>query len=561
MPRAIDLLKQGRNEELWQMCCGYLKLDIDGFMDIQEHLLLKQLELLTNCPLGKKIMHGAQPRTLEEFRRQAPLTTYKDYCPELLEKREETLPEKPMLWAHTAGKTGEYPCKWAPMTAAYAEELSKILYGVGTISGCKDWGDISNLPETVKSLYSVAPAPYISGIFAELLKLQSPFEYLPPIDKVESLTFEERIQIGLRQAMSKGFDYFFGLSIILVNVGEKISQSPNKMDLRPFLNSPRALWRLGRGKIRSQLAGRHILPKDIWKIRGIIGSGVDSIVYKNKIKELWGKQPLDLYACTEGGVIATQTWDYDGMTFIPNLNLLEFIPEDEQLKWQMDQSYKPKTLLISEVEAGENYELVLTNFHGGALIRYRVGDMIKIQSLRNEKLGINIPQMVFERRVDDFIDFYVVTFTEKSIWQAIESAGVDYVDWIAYKDAANSTLNIGIELKDGHQVDKKQIASSIYNKLSQPDNNKSPEVTRANDLTDINDFGIEVVLLPKGTFASYIAKRHAEGADLAHLKPPHVNPPEKVLAVLTADTKETIIVTKSGTRFKEKIDTQEATIV
>ena len=112
------------------------------------------------------------------------------------------------------------------------------------------------------------------------------------------------------------------------------------------------------------------------------------------------------------------------MTFIPNLNFLEFIPEDEQLKWQMDRSYQPKTLLLDEVKAGENYEIVITNFHGGALMRYRIGDMVRITSLRNEKLGIEIPQMAFERRVDDFLDFYVVNFTERSIWQAIESTGV-----------------------------------------------------------------------------------------------------------------------------------------
>src|SRR5204862_339019 len=136
MLRAVDLLKQGKNEELWQMCCGFLKLDINEFMDIQKHLLLEQLELLNSCALGQKIMHGAKPTTVEEFRQQVPLTTYKDYCPELLEKQEDSLPQKPLLWAHTSGKSGEYVCKWVPMTAAYAEELSKALYGVGTISGC-----------------------------------------------------------------------------------------------------------------------------------------------------------------------------------------------------------------------------------------------------------------------------------------------------------------------------------------------------------------------------------------------------------------------------------------
>jgi hypothetical protein len=554
MPKAIELLREGRNEELWQMCCGFLSLSIADFMDIQKRLLLEQLELLNNCKLGEKIMHGAKPRTVAEFRQLVPLTTYKDYCPELIEKREDILPVKPRLWVHTSGRTGEYPCKWVPMTADYALELSKILYGVGVLSGCNNWGDTSHIPHSINILYAVAPSPYISGTFADLLKIQSPINYLPNLEEAEKLSFEERIKIGFQQAMSEGFNYFFGLSLVLVNVGEKIRDSSKKINLQPFLKSPRAMWRLVRGKVKSRLDGRPLLPRDLWKIEGIIGSGTDSVVYKDKIRDLWGRNPLDIYACTEGGVIATQAWDYAGMTFTPNLNFIEFIPEDEQLKWQMDHSYQPKTVLIDEVKAGEKYEIVITNFHGGAMVRYRVGDMVRITSLYDEKLGIKIPQMAFERRVDDFLDFYVITLTERSIWQAIESAGIPYEDWIAYKDAENLTLNIVIELKDSHQARAQDIATTIYKKLVQPDTNKSLEVTRDNDLTEIEDFGIKVDILPKGTFNSYIARRQAEGADLAHLKPPHVSPSEKVISLLTAEIEDTIIVVKSGVKTPEKTD-------
>jgi hypothetical protein len=44
-----------------------------------------------------------------------------------------------------------------------------------------------------------------------------------------------------------------------------------------------------------------------------------------------------------------------------------------------------------------------------------------------------------------------------------------------------------------------------------------------------------VTLLPKGSFAAFTAQKQAEGADLAHLKPPHVNPSAKVLSLLTAN--------------------------
>ncbi|OGO31026.1 MAG: hypothetical protein A2Z29_08115 [Chloroflexi bacterium RBG_16_56_11] len=560
MPTAVELLRQGRTEELWQMCCGFLSLNINEFMDIQERLLLKQLDLLNHSPLGAKILRGARPKTLDEFRRLAPLTTYKDYCPELLEKEEDILPSKSALWVHTSGWSGEYPHKWIPMTADYARELSVSLYGIGMLSCCNGWGDVSRIPDHIKLLYSVAPRPYISGTFADVLRLQTPLHYMPTIEQSEGLSFEERLKLGFQQAMSEGLDYFFGISLVLVNVGEKLRDSSGGLNIRPFLKSPRALLRLARGKVRSRLARRALLPKDIWTLRGIIGSGVDSWIYKDKIKELWGRHPLDLYSCTEGGVIATQTWDYDGMTFFPNLNFLEFIPEDEQLKWQMDSSYKPKTLLLNEVEAGEKYEIVITNFHGGAMTRYRIGDMVKITALRNEKLGIKIPQMAFERRVDDFINFYVVALTEKSIWQALESTGVPYVDWIAYKDAENLTLNIGLELKDGYPADTEAIASLIYKKVLNPDNNISAAPSEQNDLTDMADFKIKVDLLPKGTFAGYIARKQAEGADLAHLKPPHVNPSEKVLSILTAETEETIIVTKAGARTSRKSSAEKAKI-
>jgi hypothetical protein len=543
MPRAIDLLKQGRNEELWQMCCGFLKLNIREFMEIQERLLMEQLELLNNSAMGIKIMGGARPQTLEEFRRMAPLTTYKDYCPDLLNRVEDVLPAKPLRWSHTSGKSGEYSCKWIPMTPAYAMELSKVLYGVGILSGCSGWGDNTNIPEEVKILYSVAPAPYISGTFADLLRMQAHLKYLPAIEKAESLSFEERIKLGFQQAMSQGFDYFFGLSMILVNVGEKIRDSSDKINIRPFLRSPRALWRLGRGKIKSRIAGRQMLPKDLWKIKGIIGSGVDSLVYKDKIYELWGKRPLDLYSCTEGGIIATQAWDHSGMTLVPHLNFLEFIPQEEQEKLQMDRSYRPRTLLLNEVKAGESYEIVITNFHGGVLTRYRIGDLVKIISLRNDNLNINLPQRAFERRVDDIIDFFTVRFTERTIWQAIESTGMLYEDWMAYKNPGESTLNLLIEPKGNARVDKNEIANSIYKELMKSEDEKADLLDK--EFVNSINFKVNVILLNQGSFARYTRQRQMEGADIAHLKPPRVNPPGKVLSLLVPDIEETIIVTRT----------------
>ena len=534
MPKAVELLRQGRTEELWQMCCGFINLSLEQFMATQKRLLLEQLELLNRCALGNKIMNGAKPTTVEEFRQWVPLTSYDDYCPELIEKREDILPAKPVFWIRTSGKSGEYSCKWVPITPAYYHELSVIMCGIGMLSSSNGWGDTSLLPECPKLVYTVAPRPYTSGALADILQEQTPVDYLPPMEEAENLDFEERIRLGFQQALSQGLDYFFGLSLVLVAVGNQFRQSSGKVNILPLLSQPKVLFRLAKGLVKSKLARRPLLPKDLWSVKGIISGGLDSAVYKDKIKELWGRYPLDTYAGTEGGIIATQTWDYDGMTFIPNLNFLEFIPEKEHFKWQLDHSYKPKAVLLDEVKSGENYEIVITNFHGGPLVRYRPGDMVRITSLRNEKLGIDIPQMVFEARADDLIDFGVTRLTEKVIWQAVENTGIPYEDWVARKEVGeHMALHLFIEVKDSI-ANEADIGAAVDEQLKHLD---SSFAATHSDVGNYLNFRVEVTLLPKGAFSHYISQRRAEGAELAHLKPPHVNPSDKVLSLLLAKPK------------------------
>jgi hypothetical protein len=388
---------------------------------------------------------------------------------------------------------------------------------------------IPSMPELPKIVYAVAPRPYTSGAMASMLQEQTPVNYLPALEEAETTEFEDRIRLGFKEALSQGLDYFFGLSLVLVAVGNQFQQLSSNVNILPLLSQPRVLFRLARGLARSRLARRPMLPKDLWSVRGIISSGLDSGVYRERIKELWGKYPLDIYSSTEGGVIATQTWDYDSMTFIPNLNFLEFIPEEEHNRARLDPAYKPKTILLDEVKAGQNYELVITNFHGGALARYRPGDMIRITSLRNEKLGIETPQMVFQGRADDLLDFGVTRLTERVIWQAIENTGIPYEDWVARKEVAGGMkLHLFVELKDGATAEA-GFGAAVEEQLKRLD---SSFVATSSDVGGYLDFGVEVTALPKGSFASYIARRRADGSELAHIKPPHVNPSERVLSLL-----------------------------
>lgn len=533
MASLRELVKHKRNEELWQMCCGFIDLSLEQFMIIQRRLLTGQIELLWNCELGRKFMGGTMPVNLDEFRSQVPLTTYSDYCPELLDKKEDVLPARPLQWTHTSGKSGEYPFKWVPYSHKFAHELAMLLYGTGIFSSCDSRGDVSKVKEHAKIVYAVAPVPYTSGVFVDILQGEVASRYMPPLEKAQNMSFEERIREGFRLALSTGFDYFFGLSTVLIALGEQFGAQSKGVALLPLLSQPLALARLIRGLIRSKSERRSMLPRDLWSICGIMSGGADSSVLRNKIYNLWGRYPLETYACAEGSLIATQTWDYSGMTFIPNLNFLEFIPEDEYMKWRANKLYKPGTVLLDEVKSGQIYEIVITNFHGGAMIRYRIGDMVRIVAQRNDNLGIDIPQMIFERRADDLIDIAGFTrLTERVIWQAIENTGIPYEDWTVRKEMIidKPVLHIYMELKAGCTVNEKDTASEVHEQLKKLDKDYA-------DLESIlNIKPIVISYIRQGAFKAYMAARQAEGADLAHIKPPHINPSDKVLSLL--DIKE-----------------------
>ena len=537
MTRPIELLRQGKKEELWQMCCGFIDLSLEQFMAIQKRLLLEQIELLKNCKLGKKVMRGAMPTTVEEFREQVPLTTYADYCPELIERREDVLPAKVARWVRTSGTSEKSYIKWIPFSEGFVRELEKVLGAVIIFSGCNGKGDLSGLKEHLKMMYTTGPPEYGTGFLGCLTKQIVGCDSLP--SQGEELSFEQCIKLGFEEALYRGLDGFGGIASALVYAGEQIKRRSGNISIRFLLAHPRALFRVTRGLVKSKLAHRLLLPKDLWTVRGIVCGGSDATIFKKRVEELWGRRPLETYANCEGGECAIQTWDYEGLTFIPSLSFFEFIPEGECFKWQLDYSYQPKTVLLSEVKAGENYEIVLTNFHGGAFVRYRIGDIIRITSRRNEKLNIDIPQMVFYSRADHRIDISGFgRFTEKVIWEAIENSGIPYKDWTVRKEAIGdrAILHLYLELKDNYIASEKAVAATIYDELQKLDSVYHYNVYSAyGDPESVLGLKpIKVTFLPQGAFASYISQRQAEGADLGSLKPPHINPSDKVLSLLGA---------------------------
>ena len=530
MNNSYKLIEEGRKDELWARHCGFLNLSRDEFKEIQKRLMLEQIKLLGASKMGKKLMGGQIPASLEEFRQVAPLTTYDDYSDKLMKKEEDDLPQKPYVWARTSGRSAELGPKWIPYTKVMYDRLSDPVIGAMLMSSCSHPGDV-RLERNDKYLMATAPPPYASAYIARATKDNLEVIFLPKLEDGEKMAYAERVATGFKLAMREGLDYFMGISVVLARMGEQFEQqSSSTKPSKELLHLP-TLYRLLKALLISKIQKRNILPKDIWHLKGIMSGGTDTEIYKDRIEYYWGRKPLEGFACTEAGNMAMQAWNFKGMVFFPDNAFLEFIPVEEVSKNQEDPAYQPKTLLYNELDLGI-YELVLSNFNGGVLVRYRIGDLFEVIANRDEETKSELPQMKFYSRTDDIIDLgSFIRLTEREIWKTIEASGLGYRDWVAQKNTNGSypTLCLYIEPKIPGSMTKEQVQDLIRKSFSE----------RFSDYNDMKEMlGIEPVsvgLIPGGAFAAYMKAMMAAGADLAHLKPPHMKPSDAILKKLLAE--------------------------
>ncbi len=146
--------------------------------------------------------------------------------------------------------------------------------------------------------------------------------------------------------------------------------------------------------------------KKIWKnVKYILAIGGDSFFYyTEKMRGYAGDVPLHffVYAASEGVFgLAENVSAADRYMLLPESVFFEFIPEDGD----------SAPLLMSSVEAGKQYELVVTNRSG--LYRYRLGDIVRVVGMRG-----NTPIVKFCYRRNQIINIA----GEKSNQQQFDSA-------------------------------------------------------------------------------------------------------------------------------------------
>lgn len=501
----------------WEEYCGFIRKPVKHFREIQDALLMAQLGYLQSSGLWKKIAGDASPRTPEQFRRDVPLTTYEDYREIFAGRREELLPGKIKFWAQTPGSGGEV--KNIPYTEMFHDRLGEFLIAALTLSSPEK----DTFPVQAGDIFLCAVPSYASGLAARAALEELGMLALPPFDETENITLTDRVVAGLMTALEKErIGAIWGAAAALVNIGRMFESR-----LGEYLTSDEAEFD-GKGRIlerylEARSDGRPLLPKDFFSPKVILCAGADVEALADSVEKYWGRRPAECYAMAEAGMLAVQPFGCDGMVFVPNAAHLEFIPEDERSE------SRPPTRLIGELEAGRRYEPVVTNFHGGCMLRYRTGDLIEVISTSDDARGVKIPLIRFDSRAGNVIDIPgPVRLNEKACWKMIEAAGVNYTDWVVASETRNEKLFVHF------YVETFEPRRRVLGRLKKAAARAIESFDGVLDILGYNP--LNVTTLAEGVFEMYKTEMEAGGAAPGQMKPTRVNPkPEHLARIVRID--------------------------
>lgn len=527
MKPVDEMLKKKQYREIWEQYCGFLDLDMDGYMKIQNRLLLEQIGLWSASELGKSILKGKQPATVEEFRRMVPLTTYEDYADVLLLKRDDMLPEKPLIWIQTTWEGGRHPVKLAPYTRGMLDTFRDNVVSCELLCTSRAKGQFKTRSHD-KILYGLAPLPYATGLLPVTLSEAISIDFLPPVEEAVDMTFSQRNKAGFKLAMKQGLDYFFGLGSVAYAVSLSLGAMGSGGGIKSLLKCDMKMaCKILSAKYRCKKEKRPLMPKDLFELKGFMIAGTDNRCYKDELERLWGVRPMELFAGTEPSLVGTETWTRNGMYFFPDTCFYEFIPESDMLRNLSDPAFEPRTYLMSEVVPGEKYELVITVLKGGAFARYRVGDVYRCLGLENREDDTHIPRFEYVDRIPTIIDIGGFTrISEQGVKTVVELSGLSVSDWAARKEFSEENrpyMHLYVEMPPDSLVSSAVTAEILREQLSTYFRYIDQDYRDLKKILGIDP--LQVTILACGTFENY---RREHGAL------PRMNPSPHEMADLLA---------------------------
>ena len=514
---AWELWREQGVDALWDRCLGFLDRSAEETVAQQRQQLERQLAQQGSSPLTVRLSQGCPIDSVDALRSYVRLSDYRSYVDTLGARDDSALIAPPERWIKTSGRF-DGGTKWIPVSAEARSELAWATLGLFIAAHARGRGDV-RLPRELRLLNMTAPPPYFSGTavasFDEAQLWQT--RLYPQNDPaVDALPFEERMALGFSGAARRGVDIAISYSSVLAGVGGSINRrgltAPAGSDLR---QRSRLLWR----KMNAWLKHRNLLPRDIWGPKAIIAGGMDSALFRGQILEQWGCDPLELFGSTEGLFMGMQTWDRTTISLIPDFNFYEFIPGDELTREESDPGYEPRTLLLDELSTNDSYELVVTSLLGGALLRYRTGELLRLAATSNVDAGIALPQFTYQGQRSDLVEVAgFARISEETFARALAHARVEPIGWTVRKEIDGERPVVHLRLELAVPEDLNTMTGRVDEALRKLDT----------DWRDMEDFAeihpLRVTVLRPGTLARWREMSGEEGLPL-----PRINASQSVI--------------------------------
>ncbi|GAB4844570.1 Jasmonoyl--L-amino acid synthetase jar4 [Ancistrocladus abbreviatus] len=252
-------------------------------------------------------------------------------------------------------------------------------------------------------------------------------------------------------------------------------------------------------------------------VYGIMTGSMEPYLKKLRNYAGWLRLVCADYGSSEGWIAANVNPKSppESATFavLPDIGYFEFIPLKEN--GVSHGHLEPDPVGLMEVNVGEEYEVIITNFAG--LYRYRLGDVVKVMGFHN-----STPELKFICRRNLLLTVNIDKNTEKDLQLAVEEAArglavgkVDVVDFTSHVDRSTEPGHYVIFWELSGDADE-SVLRECCNCLDRSFVDAGYVSSRK-----VGNIGpLELRIVQKGTFQKILEHYLALGAALSQFKTP-----------------------------------------
>ncbi|KAG6666129.1 hypothetical protein I3843_01G009200 [Carya illinoinensis] len=206
-------------------------------------------------------------------------------------------------------------------------------------------------------------------------------------------------------------------------------------------------------------------------------------------------------------------------TCMPNMCYYEFLPHDPNAP-ALSRDSPPRLVDLADVEAGKQYELIITTYAG--LCRYRVGDILQVTGFYN-----STPQFRFIRRKNVLLSIESDKTDEAELQKAIENASAllrefntSVVEYTSYADAksipGHYVIYWELLVKDQENSPSHEVLNQCCLAMEESMNS----VYRQSRVADNSIGPLEIRVVKNGTFEELMDYAISRGASINQYKVP-----------------------------------------